>query len=350
MPANIAKDRYGFLSVYAGEKPWHPEIGSLVTGAMTAKQVIRQSRANGGKGLGFDVATYPAYAKIGGRFVESPEHRAIARTDTREVFGFASPDYKPFQNETVLRTAEAIAKTRQAGFISAGLLGNGARGFATMDLSKLVDLKVEGDPSGHRPFLTMTWSHDGTEAVRYGFGDRRVECANMRAMQIASWNGGVLNARIVHSGDLAAQTEEARRILGFAKGAIKDYGKLMNELADIAIEKGWIDGFVERLIPIPDELERTQPRKDAREAIASLFAGSKTLKGVPSTAYRVIQAVDEYADHFRPMRTADPSLAAERAMRSILGEGPAAELKARAMELIRQEFEIRDRVPVKTGK
>lgn len=348
MPANIARDKHGYLSVYADEKPWHPEVGSIVIGAMTAEQVIKQSRVNGGKGLGFVVDTYPAYAKIGGRFVEAPDQRAIARVDTREVFGYASADYKPLQNADNLRTLQAVAKTKQAGFVSAGAIGNGSRLFATMDLSRLGDVTVPGDPSKQQAMLCATWSHDGREAFRIGFWNRRIECANMRAMWLSEQDrAGAMSARIVHAGDIKAQEHEARRILGFASTAIKSHTKLMAQLSDIAISQKWLDTeFLPLLIPITDDMTRPGGREEARAAISSLYTSSKTLRGVPATAYRALQAVDEYADHLRPMRSGDAAIVAERRMRAILGDGPAADLKARALDLIRQEFEIGVKVPV----
>ncbi len=342
MPSNIAKDAYGYLSVYADEKPWHPEVGSIVIGAMTAEQVIKRSRSNGGKGLGFVVDTYPAYAKIAGRYVEAPEHRAIARVDTHEVFGYASAEYKPIQNVDALRTLEAVAKTKQAGFISAGAIGNGAKLFATMDLSKLTDVKIPGDPSKQKAMMCATWSHDALEALRIGFWNRRIECANMRAMWVAEQErGGALTVRVRHTGDVAGQIEDARRILGFATDAIASHTKLMAQLAEISVSKKWLeDEFLPLLIPIPTEMERPASREEARAAIADLYANSKNLHGVKASAYRVLQAVDEYADHYRPLRTAQSDVAALRRMKALLGEGPAAELKSRALDLLRQEFEL----------
>lgn len=346
MPANIAKDQYGYLSVYADEKPWHPQVGAIVLGAMTAEQVISKSRTNGGKGLGFIVDTAPAYAKVGGRFVEAPDHRAIYRVDTKDVYGYVSPEYKPIQNVDALRVLEAVAKTKQAGFISAGAIGNGARLFATMDLSRLTDVQIPGDPSKQKAMLCATWGHDGLEALTTGFWNRRIECANMRAM----WLGDkqAIRARIIHTGDLKAQTDEARRILGFALDAVASHTKLMAQLNEIAVSYKWVeDEFLPLLIPIPQEMERTAGREEARAAIAHLYKSSKSLHGVPATAYRVLQAVDEYADHHRPLRTADPEVMAARRMRAMLGEGPTASLKDMALQLLREQFEIK--VPVKAA-
>lgn len=81
MPANIAKDKFGYLSVYGnGEKPWHPEVGTIVLGTMTAEGVIRESRRNGGKGLGFIVDTAPAYAPA-----PSPARKATTMTKLQEA-------------------------------------------------------------------------------------------------------------------------------------------------------------------------------------------------------------------------------------------------------------------------
>jgi phage/plasmid-like protein (TIGR03299 family) len=353
MPANIAKDKYGYLSVYADEKPWHPEVGVIVIGARDALGVIKASRAKGGQGLGFTVDTAPAYAKVGGRFVEATDHRAIYRVDTKDVFGFASPDYKPIQNLDALRLPEAIVGTKQAGWISVGAIGNGAKLFATLDLSKLADVKIPGDPSKFKTLLSCTWSHDALEALRIGFSMRRLECANMRKMQLGAWDSGRdLSVRIIHAGDIAAQTKEAQRILGFAAEAIRDHTKLMAQLTEIAVSQKWLDDeFLPLLIPIPQEMERAAGREEARAAISHLYKSSKNLHGVPATAYRALQAVDEYADHHRPMRSADSEIIAARRMRALLGEGPTASLKDMAIRLLREQFEIgKVLVPVKAAK
>jgi hypothetical protein len=173
----------------------------------------------------------------------------------------------------------------------------------------------------------------------------------MRNAFLAATEKGAMTVRITHTGNVADKIEEAQRILGFAEESFKVTAALYRDLAGIPVPapaKRWLDGYLERLVPIPQEMDRPASREAARDAIAHLFTSSKTLVGVKPTMYRVVQAVDEYADHWRPLRMADADKVADRRFRSIT-EGPAADLKARALDLIREEFEIKVPVLVKAS-
>jgi hypothetical protein len=86
-------------------------------------------------------------------------------------------------------------------------------------------------------------------------------------------------------------------------------------------------------------MERPVGREQARALIQSLYAGSPNMVGLPHTAYRALNAVSEYADHARPIRVADPDLVPARRFSSIV-DGPAAVMKADALRLLREEFEV----------
>src|SRR5512139_1955369 len=250
MPANIAQDKYGFMAVYADKPAWHG-LGTVVPGAMTAEQAIKKAR------LGWTVETFPAYAKIGSRMVEVPDMRAIGRRDTREVFGFGSDLYAPIQNIDALRIPEAVVRTKKAGWVSLGALGNGAKLFATLDLTRLVDIKIPGDPSKYGQFLVVTWAHDALEACRIAPYTMRLECQNMRNAFLAATEKGAMTVRITHTGNVADKVDEAQRILGFAEESFQITAALYRDLAAIPVPaptKKWMDGYLERLIPIPEDM------------------------------------------------------------------------------------------------
>jgi hypothetical protein len=141
---------------------------------------------------------------------------------------------------------------------------------------------------------------------------------------------------IRHTGDVADSLAEAQRILGFAESVAKKHVELMNALADVPVSRAAFADFTTLLIPIPEEMERKGSREETRDLLIGLYKHSKTLVGVPETAYRAYQVVAEYADHQRPLRIgADTptAVAADRRFRSIT-EGPAAELKTRGLELL----------------
>jgi phage/plasmid-like protein (TIGR03299 family) len=335
MAHNIARIDGTDQAWYADKPAWHG-LGTVTPGARTARQVMKavpQFRK--------PIELAPAYAKIGGRWIEDPDRRYTHRQGSTVLLGVVSDEYPPIHDGDALRTMEAVVNAaRRSSFVTAGLLGKGERGFASIDLSRVVDLRVKRDPSRHESHLFGTWSHDGEAALRVGLWSNRVECQNMLNAATASATRSGMLVSIRHAGDVAEALVEAQRILGFAEKVARAHVAEMNALAAIPVKPKWMRDFVEVLVPIPAEAERKGSREDARDLILGLYAKSPTLVGVPQSAYRALQAVTEYADHGRPLRIgADtPTLvAADRRFRSIT-EGPAAELKVRALDLLRQEF------------
>jgi phage/plasmid-like protein (TIGR03299 family) len=337
MAHNIARINGTDQAWYQGKPAWHG-LGVVTTDAKTARQVVKMVPVFRQR-----VELAPVFAKIGGRMVEVEDKRATHRHGSNSVLGIVSPGYGVIQDEDALLTLEAVVKAaRKAGFVTAGLLGNGSRGFASIDLSRVVDLRIKRDPSRQETHLFGSWAHDGTAALNAGLWHRRVECDNMLRMATAAAERSGMLVSIRHAGDVADAIREAQRILGFAETVGKAHVAEMNALADIAIPKPakWIESFGQILIPIPADAERPASREEAREIIRSLFTNSKTLVGVPTSPYRAYQAVVEYADHARPLRIGpdvDPAVAADKRFRSIT-EGPAQDLKERALDLLRQEF------------
>jgi hypothetical protein len=105
------------------------------------------------------------------------------------------------------------------------------------------------------------------------------------------------------------------------------------------VDRKFIPEFTEELIPIPEDMKRPASREDARSAIAFLFRKSENMVDVPQSAYRLHQAVVEYADHWRPLRIGEANdiQVAERRFRTAT-EGAGADLKTRSLELLRQQY------------
>ncbi|MGV0985059.1 MAG: DUF932 domain-containing protein [Limnohabitans sp.] len=339
MPANIAYDAIAgkYQARYVGYPAWHG-LGEV----RPDDQPMTPEDAT--KGVSdYVVDKAPVYAMIDGELVEIPEWMATYRTDTKQVFGPVSRDYRVIQNLTPMQMLMEIVRTQEAGIVAHAALGRGERLFAVLDLKRLKDIKLPGDPSSHDAFLVAQWWHDGTGALSFGPSMVRTDCQNMANAQLAYAERKGMLVRIVHVGDTTGAVDQARQVLGFAERSIESYVDLMKQLADISIptpEKQWVDGFLERLIPIPPEMERPIARVKARGVIADLFRESSTLVGVPHTAYRMKQAVDEYADHFRSVRTTEAVLVPAKRFTSIV-DGPSAEMKAQALSLLQQEFEVR---------
>lgn len=343
---NIHKRLDGtFMALYVDKPAWHG-LGDVVDLPQTADAIYRDVF---GKRV---IVTVPAAARIGGRWVEQDDTRFTADKKSGQVFAPVSATYQPIQDINALRILEALPKVagkRKAAFVSAFALGNGARAAATLDLTRYLGakaLQVIRDQSPLEAFLVADWAHDGSGALKVMDSVNRVDCQNMlNAANINAANRGRL-IRIVHSGSeltMAEQLREAEKILGFAVESTKTSIKFLNQLANIALPRPdqWFRDFTELVIPIPADMERKGSRQETRDLLRDLWQHSPTLAGVPKSPYRGLQAVTEYADHFRPLRIAEANAAAvpERRFRSIT-EGPGTELKTLAVKLLREEFEI----------
>lgn len=342
MAHNIARIDGTHQAWYADKPAWH-RLGTVTPGARTAKQVVKAVPM-----FQREIEAWPVFAKINGHgMVAVPDRVATVRHGTTDVLGIVSTDYEKISDADAVRVLEAVvAAAKRASFVTAGLLGKGERGFASIDLSRIVNLTIKRDPSRHESHLFGTWSHDGTSALQAGLWNNRVECQNMLNAALASSSGKGVLVSIRHTGDVADSLREAQRVLGFVEATVKAHVAEMNALQDIPIGKPklWLPLFTEVVVPPVDDPanhERAaKSRQEARETIAHLFIGSGTLHGVPMSAYRAYQAVAEYADHYRPLRIgADTPTAeaADRRFRSIT-EGPAADMKARALDWLRAEF------------
>lgn len=357
MAHNIHQRSDGTWAAYYAYKPaWHSlgEVGMAELTPNQAYEKVFHRRV---------ITTVPAFARIKGKYVEVAETRFTADEKSGTVFAPVGADYPPISDLTVLKLLYALAKgsRKKAAIASVFMLGNGARASATIDLTKLIgekELQIIRDRSAMEAWLVADWAHDGKGALSFMDAVNRVDCNNMlTAARASAENRGKL-VRIIHAGSeqtIAEQLHEAEIILGFATREIKTSVKLLNELAQISLPRPdkWFAGFTELLVPAPkpDEGGKRMAlnREGVRDTLRELWANSKTLTGVPKSPYRALQTVAEYADNHRGLRIAGDGaeaqrMAAERRFRSNV-EGPSAELKAQALELLRQEFEIK--VPVR---
>jgi phage/plasmid-like protein (TIGR03299 family) len=316
---------------------WDGDGKYNVQGAQTPAQALKRAGS-------FGVEKRPILVSIGGKHVPVAEYVATVRADTKAILGIVNAGYPVMQNAEVVDFGFAVigegkrsGRRKRPRVLSLGALGTGAKWFMTIALDQ-IDLAIKRDESKHEANMCLAWGHDGLTAVRASLWDNRIVCQNTdnAAAAYGDRTGNII--RIVHAGDLTAKVAEAQRVLGFMEREIKKHVAIMNALVDVPITSPakFLARFGEILIPIPPEMERTAGREEARNVIAELALHSKTLTTMPMSAYRVYQAVTEYADHYRPVRVKDPALLADR--RASLAMGAAGDLKADALQILRRAF------------
>ena len=189
--------------------------------------------------------------------------------------------------------------------------------------------QVPGDPSQSYGFINVWTRHDGQGGLKGGAGTFRVVCANTQRASEAAMDkhGFVFNVR--HTVNWADKIEDARRGIVMTIGGIKAQQELATQMAGRRLDRSEVIGFVERWLPLKDDMSVRQRQnvEDRRSAFWKAY-NSATCEGITGTLYGVTQAAIEACDHYFPAHNEET-----RAARIMLGDhGP----KARALAVARR--------------
>lgn len=235
--------------------------------------------------------------------------RAIVRDDTGHELGVASDEYEPITNREGFEFMEAVL-----GQTLFEALFSMREGRNVCLLSEFPEwITVGGDKV--RRFLYTRLDHSGNGAMWTMATNVRVQCANTDRMAIAeAGSNGIYKVR--HIGNTTERIAEARAALNLSVDYAKQFKKLGDRLAKQKIAERTLQQVLAELYPNGDSTRSTKNAEQTRETITTIFLGKgqagDTTGNAPGTKWCAYNAVTEYMQHYRPMRTKDESVAAER--------------------------------------
>jgi phage/plasmid-like protein (TIGR03299 family) len=297
MPHEITHTNGVWEFAYAGTAPWHG-LGQQLPAAATSQDIARAA------GLEWFVIPEPIYLKDGSTI---PGWVANQRSDTHEVLGVVSTDYRIVQNGEWLAFTDSLVGEAVAMYHTAGSLRGGRRVFATAKLPTST-MVVPNDAVDH--YLLVTTAHDGTMALSLRFTGVRVVCAN--TLRAAMSGGAAHEYTIRHIGSLAAQMEEARRALGIAHRYFDVAGQAYKAMSATQLSAAGLEQFVTKMLPVmtldaasSEDAQRQRSRTlQARDHIMALYAGGlgTSIPGVQGTVWGAYNAGIEWIDRVRTAR------------------------------------------------
>lgn len=271
---------------YTREKPWH-NLGRGVQEAPCSKEALELA------GLNWTVLQEPVYSISG---IPIPGYKANVRDSDSKVLGIVTDKYKVIQN------SEAFAFTDM-------LIGEGVRYdtagslFGGRKVWMLAKLPQEYIITGERisPYVVFTNSFDGSGAVRCAVTPIRVVCNNSLNLALRSaersWS-------MIHTGDIHQKLEEARNTLFHTSKYMESLGEEIERLRTQSLTEQKVREFIEILVP--DGKADTPARKRnlgrIRSSISQRYFDAPDLKHMGHNAYRLINAVSDYATHADPLR------------------------------------------------
>ena len=186
-------------------------------------------------------------------------YKALQREDTGAVISVMNASYEVIQNRVPWELIDTLfangAKWDTAGLLKGRFDGTGkeVKGQVYWCLSLLDEPStVKGDESPTYPYLAATWSHDGSQALRFRAMSVRIVCANTHHTAMFGNDGADLDVSIRHIGDVSKRIEKAKMALQLARKSQSVYLEMANYLANIPVNDVGIDLFIEKIIPMPD--------------------------------------------------------------------------------------------------
>jgi phage/plasmid-like protein (TIGR03299 family) len=151
--------------------------------------------------------------------------------------------------------------------------------------------------------------HDGTGAVLVLPTAVRVVCANTDRMALDSAPSVF---RVRHTGNVGEQLYQARRALQITIDYGRQFARAGNRLAGERCTERQLARVLAELYPSGPGDRTARTAQQARETIIDLFLHGPTVGNAPGSKWSAWNAVTEFDQHHRPVRTRDPRRALER--------------------------------------
>jgi phage/plasmid-like protein (TIGR03299 family) len=314
------------------EAPWHLGRGTNVEILDTAPETRSERlRLSGQDWLVNESDVYRRRdGEFGVTYPKLPGWKVLDRSDTGDILHVAKDSYAVVQNIVGHELFEILSKGARLDDGTGGTVKSGAVCY----LSARIDEPafVKGDPSPTFPYVVVTWSHDGSGAVRARRTSIRVVCWNTISFSEAEAARTGREFTFRHTKSIHDRIEDAKEVLAGARDDTKAFVELANELAEIAVTDEQREEFVQIFIPKPEADVVSDRVLDnisrARLQVRSIFDSETIPEAHRNTAYGLVQAGVEYLDHLRGFRNADTYLG-----RTLLRDEP---LKAKLVKTVRE--------------
>ena len=323
--------------MYARDVPWHG-FGTKVDGLQTAIEAIAAAE------LDWEVQKRPLFYRDPtnpkGNIRKIEEKVTTVRMSDGKYLGVVSPSYTIVQNADAFAIGDAIVETGEAKYETAGSLRDGRVVFISMEIPKTV--KVPGDDGDIRPYLLLVNGHDGRYALKGAVTPIRSVCENTVAMALKA---ATSSFSLRHTSGIGDRIAEAQRALGLTFEYLDRFEAIAEKMMLTKLTKKQVLTTVAQVFPIKDvnplklttaELEKAIKESGntapAMKALATINS-SDNIANIRDNAWGVFNGIAEYLDYGMFYRSRGVSAADNRAT-SILLDGPAAQKKSKAAEIL----------------
>lgn len=263
-----------------------------------------------------------SYSEIG-------DWHAVTRSDNRDLLSIQQKTYKIITNTAFGEVIEEVMGLTDTNikFETVCSLYGGRVVLTTVYLDDPVS--IDGDPSATYQYLVFISRHDGQGGLRVIFTNVRVVCANTLSMAEQEGNAKGSSYVIRHTENWAARVKDLRNVVTVALANQTAWVELANRLNAKTLPATATKRYLLKFIPESTDMTELQYRNvfRSREEIRAVL-NSPTCAEINKTAYGLLMATTEWADHVRRSQTLDAAVS-----RSLLRSEP---YKVRAVRIAKE--------------
>ena len=255
--------------------------------------------------------------------------KLIRRDDNHAPLAVRSDEFALVTHADMGVIMDAIMGDSAVKFETAGVLRGGRSVWALARIDE--PYVIPGDDSAMYPFVAIINHHDGTGACRLTNSQVRIVCWNTVQANVADAENTGRQFVFRHAGDVLGRIEEAKAALAGARREATEYAEMATELTKLNVTDTTVKKFLSEWMPTPPDGLVSDRVMENHERDLSLFRSilfGPTVIPHEHTAYGLLLAATEYADHVRGFQNRDTYLT-----RTMLRPEP---LKHKAMNIIRR--------------
>lgn len=328
MASNIERFEDGTSAFFSNrEVAWH-KLGVVTDGALNAATALKVAQLDSLVKVSEEVI----YTKVEGKEISLDNRFLTYRNHPKKgltALGVVGNRYVPIQNLEAFEFLNHIADDTGAVFETAGSLGDGRRVFMTM---KFPEPMMIGGVDTINNYIMAVNSHDGSSAFIVAVTPIRAVCTNTVRLALSQ---AVSKVSLRHTYGATAKVQQARETLGVVFRYQEEFEKEVNAMLSIKISDNQFTDFIKKLVPEPKEKDASERMKNSvekkRGEMMALW-NAPTQENVSGTAWGAYNAVAEWADWVKPIRSKKDDKDNLRSERMLFGG--AEKLKAKAQLLL----------------
>jgi len=268
------------------EKPWHG-LGTVVSEAPDSEEALRLA------GLDWKIIQQDVFTEQ--RFI-IPGYKVNVRDKDLATLGIVSDRYKVVQNDEAFAFTDDLL-SEGVQYETAGSLQGGRKVWILARMPE--KYSILGDEI--EPYFLLMNSHDASSGLTVAMTPVRVVCSNTLNLALKTapriWTSK-------HTTNVFNRMTEAQETIIQVRDYMDELDSEINRLSSINLSGRTINRIFSEFFPVTGDMSVIQQKNNRLQLddLRRRYFDAPDLKDMGHNAYRLINAVSDFATHAKPVR------------------------------------------------